>query len=876
MDESVFDDRDKFKEKVAYYANVIKGNKDELLHMLESMGHVLTHRDYERRAAAVSLISDVVQILPQRFLQRQETATLLQFFVRKLDDHPVMVPPVLHGIYELIINDHEMGDTEIEKILQAILYDVPMPGLLQAERYIVYRMLAYMLLNYNSALSKIGSRFVQGCIQAIEGERDPRCLMQVFAIIPMICKNFILGELEESVFEVCACYFPVDFNPPASDAGRISREDLAEALLLCMTASAGFGKYCIPLAVEKLDSDLAVAKLDSLKLLIHGADVFPTACFKEKAVLIWRQIHNLVFVNRHEAIIPTALDCLSSLSRVLSNHKNALRALFKTIWTDLQQGEIPGMGRVLEAFASTSAEACSIALVEALPNILQLLSKNEGHRPVLVLESTTTVLSFYAALCNHQTAPQELNRLLGLLADLLCTLLTGIDDELALRAVAALRTALQIESFFTEAQLNIIKDLLVHVATHEDAPAPRDEHVLLLATAASTASLPDTVWCSLREEIDKGLNTGKLERILKMTTACAGSTLSLSKLLPYLEDCFLSFIQDVEIYYRNHLAKCLKGIADLAEMYGVSFDHTSLLENTMIAWMDTVKSGHKNESSESFADVSDLLETLSEKCSSSDMQNIIAYVEEACIDTSLADTSLLLLRCIVCHARPEALWGYPDLIPCTMLLKELLKDEKLGRPVAESFKQILQPSVLTTEGHCTIKLMHPQRFFVETVDFLIEGFNSATSEAVKENFLMGLSCQIAYVPKPVVNTYIDQILPILATALSSAEESVIEECVLPCLTENVGLMASCLDSVLAQLLRLAKPPFSMEVRRSALECLLRLSSIEEDKLLPYRQQVVQGLTQCLADRKRIVRQVAARAASMWHMVGEPKGVRNQM
>lgn len=947
MDESLLDDSDKFKEKVVHYANVIKENKDELLHMLESMGHVLTHRDYERRAAAVRLISEVVQILPQRFLQRQETATLLQFFVRKLDDHPVMVPPVVHGIYELIINDHEMGDTEIEKTLQAILYDVPMPGLLQAERYIVYRMLAYMLLNYNSALCKIGSRFVQGCIQAIEGERDPRCLLQVFAIIPMICKNFILGELEESVFEVCACYFPVDFNPPGNDAGRISREDLAEALLMCMTASAGFGKYCIPLAVEKLDSDLAVAKLDSLKLLIRGADVFPAACFKEKAVLIWRQIHNLVFVNRHEAIIPTALDCLSSVSRVLSKHKNALRALFKTVWKDLQQGEIPGMGRVLEAFARASAEACSVALVEALPSILQLLSKNEGLRPVLVLESTNTVLSFYAALCNHQTVTQELNRLLGLLADLLCTLLTGSDDELALRAVAAFHTALQIEGFLTESQLHIIKDLIVHVATHEDAPVPRDEHVFLLATAASKARLPDTVWCRIREEIDRGLCTGKLERILKVTIACAGSTLSLSKLLPYLEDCFLSYIQDVEIYYRNNLAKCLTGIANLAEAYGVSFDHTSLLKKTMIAWMDTVKSGHKNESSESFADVADLLEKLSEICSSSDMQNIIAYVEEACKDTSLADTSLLLLRCIVCHARPEALcttswhfvqllidthcqresehipqclagyvnklpdaileetlgclwprlepewtvaktelllWvtkalllrGYPDLIPCTMLLKELLNDEKLGRPVAEGFQQILQPSVLTTKGHCTIKLMHPQRFFVETVDFLIEGFNSATAEAVKENFLMGLCCQLAYVPKPVVNTYIDQILPILVTALSSAEESVIEECVLPCLTENVGLMASCLDSVLVQLLRLAKPPFSMEARRSALECLLRLSSIEEGKLLPYRQQVVQGLTQCLADRKRIVRQVAAQASSMWHMVGEPKGVRNQL
>uniref|UniRef100_A0A023FIQ5 MMS19 nucleotide excision repair protein n=1 Tax=Amblyomma cajennense TaxID=34607 RepID=A0A023FIQ5_AMBCJ len=176
------------------------------------------------------------------------------------------------------------------------------------------------------------------------------------------------------------------------------------------------------------------------------------------------------------------------------------------------------------------------------------------------------------------------------------------------------------------------------------------------------------------------------------------------------------------------------------------------------------------------------------------------------------------------------------------------------------------------EGHCTVKLMHPQRFFVETVDFLIEGFNSVTAEAVKDNFLMALCCQLAYVPKPVVNTYIDKILPILLTALSSAEESVIAECVLPCLTENVGLMASHLDSVLDQLLRLAKQPFSMEIRRSALQCLLRLSTIEVKNVMLYKQQVLQGLTPCLADHKRIVRQVAAQATLMWHMVGEPSDV----
>ncbi|XP_075533418.1 MMS19 nucleotide excision repair protein [Dermacentor variabilis] len=942
MDASPLNDGDdKFEEEVARYVNVIKEDKDQLLQMLESMGHILTHKDYQRRATGVRVITNVIQLLPQRYLGKEQTTTLLDYYLSKLEDHPIMVPFAIRGLYELVVNQDEVDDTEIEKLLQAILYDVQMPGLLQAERYLVYRMLAYMLLNYTSALHNMGSKFVHGCIQAIEGERDPRCLLQVFAIIPMICNNFILGELEESLFEVCACYFPIDFNPPASDAGKISREDLAEALLMCMTASAGFGKYCVPLAVEKLDSDLTVAKLDSLKLLIHGAEVFPPACFTEKTVLIWKQIHNLVFVNRHEAIIPTALNCLASVARVISHHKNGLTALFKVVWKDLQRGEAPGMGRVFETFASASSEACSVALVEALPSVLQLLSKNEGLRPVLVLESTTAVLSLYAALCNHQEATPELYQLLGLLADLLCTLLAG-SDELALRAVKALHTVLPIKSFLTESQLQIVKGLLLHVATCEDAPAPRDEHVLLLATAAKTASLSEEIWFTLKQEIEKGYHPGKTERIMKIATACGGSTSSLSILLPLIEEHFVCAITEFQIWYRNQLANCLTGIACQAQKYKVSFHHSSLLKKIVVAWMDTVKHGNENESSETFAEVAHLLYKLSEMCSNRDMKDIISLVEEACVETSLANSSLLLLECIVCHARPEALsanqhlvkllinahcqgtcqhvaqclagyvnklpsadleetlgclwpclkpewtaakaelllWvikalllrGYPDLAPYTKLLKDLLKDGLLGRHVAKGFRQILQPSVLTTEGHCTIMLMHPQRFFVETVDFLIEGFNSATGEAVKENFLMGLCCQLAYVPKPVVNTYIDEILPILVTALSSAEESIIGECVLPCLTENVGLMVSCLNSVLVQLLRLAKPPFSMEVRRSALECLLRLSTIEENKLLPYRQQVVQGLTQCLADHKRVVRQVAAQASSMWHMVGEPKGV----
>lgn len=58
-----------------------------------------------------------------------------------------MVASAIRGIYELVIHQGPLGSAELEQLLQAIFYDVRMPGLLQAERYVVYRMLAHLLLN---------------------------------------------------------------------------------------------------------------------------------------------------------------------------------------------------------------------------------------------------------------------------------------------------------------------------------------------------------------------------------------------------------------------------------------------------------------------------------------------------------------------------------------------------------------------------------------------------------------------------------------------------------------------------------------------------------------------------------------------------------
>lgn len=70
------------------------------------------------------------------------------------------------------------------------------------------------------------------------------------------------------MFEVCSCYFPVDFHPAPNIPETITRDVLAQKLAICLCGNEEFAESCISLALEKMDSQLMVAKMDSLELLV--------------------------------------------------------------------------------------------------------------------------------------------------------------------------------------------------------------------------------------------------------------------------------------------------------------------------------------------------------------------------------------------------------------------------------------------------------------------------------------------------------------------------------------------------------------------------------------------------------------------------------
>jgi len=109
--------------------------------------------------------------------------------------------------------------------------------------------------------------FVYGLINSIDGERDPRNLDIIFTFMPEFLSTYPLLHLSEEMFEIFACYFPIDFNPSKADPEAITRDELAVKLTNCLVANNEFAEGTVVLAIEKLESELLVAKLDSIELL---------------------------------------------------------------------------------------------------------------------------------------------------------------------------------------------------------------------------------------------------------------------------------------------------------------------------------------------------------------------------------------------------------------------------------------------------------------------------------------------------------------------------------------------------------------------------------------------------------------------------------
>ncbi|KAI1887019.1 hypothetical protein AGOR_G00201730 [Albula goreensis] len=368
--------------KAAETATGVKTGQFTVLELVEALGLSLTSPEPQTRGRGVQLLSLVLQECYAN-LSESEVEVLIAFYENRLKDHYAITPHVLQGINALTKCTLPSGLSI--SILRSLFQDVHVQSLMLKERSCVYNILINLMASQEEELKGLGADFVFGFVQAMDGERDPRNLLLAFQIAhSIIYRGYELGKFTEELFEVTSCYFPIDFTPPPNDPHGITQEDLIMSLRAVLTGTPRFAEYLLPLIIEKIDSDVQSAKLDSLQTLTACTAVYTHKDLAEFLSGLWTSLRREVFQTASEKVETASLSSLKALAACLSrsvqksDSDDALQSFLDLVLTDCKHHLCePDLklvwpsAKILQAVASASYRASHKITGAVVPVLLE-------------------------------------------------------------------------------------------------------------------------------------------------------------------------------------------------------------------------------------------------------------------------------------------------------------------------------------------------------------------------------------------------------------------------------------------------------------------------------------------------------------------------
>lgn len=170
---------------------------------------------------------------------------------------------------------------------------------------------------------------------------------------------------------------------------------MAEALAPCLCAIPEFAEFCLPLLVEKIGSNLKVAKLDSFSVLSQGAVPFGVKGLEPHLREIWQVLQREIMQNDDCVVRSSALRTTTSLMKVLTADKGACNNFVDEIianakWTlcNAPTSVIKNAEELLEAVAMSSKEMCVQVICAVVPLcLLQYTSKNNLEEKLFLMDT---------------------------------------------------------------------------------------------------------------------------------------------------------------------------------------------------------------------------------------------------------------------------------------------------------------------------------------------------------------------------------------------------------------------------------------------------------------------------------------------------------
>lgn len=204
-------------------------------------------------------------------------------------------------------------------------------------------------------------------------------------------------------------------------------------------------------------------------------------------------------------------------------------------------------------------------------------------------------------------------------------------------------------------------------------------------------------------------------------------------------------------------------------------------------------------------------------------------------------------------------------------LLNLLKEEAFTDTIAKGIVTIHRNQEIS---HFSPVTFFHQKFYLITAKTILPCLSDQTfSVERRPAFRYALLAQLEFLPSAVIKSEAKRFYAAAIAALSDGSEN--QEIAIKCIDHlldenNSTLLTTHLDSIITSFLKLLNASGKMNVKRSALVCLAKMtSSFPEIALIKLRKEVTNGLKPCLDDKKRMVRYAASEARLKWLMIGEP-------
>ncbi|KRZ80792.1 Uncharacterized protein T10_12201 [Trichinella papuae] len=259
--------------EVAKWISSIKDGKQHISDFFSIFRDSFNSSSLSCRLSSFKMLAEIVEKLSSDFIFEAEASILITYLIEVLkEDHHLAetILSILDSLLCLRISD------DAERVITTIFSLRHVQSYVQKGRLSVFR----IAHTYVSSIKKGAgcSSFLEQYYLAIQGEHDPQCMMEIFTSFPVFVEKFdIESPLLENYFSYFESFFPVEFNE-IDDENDVSRDDVSNALIDCMTSTDQFAVLCFRFIENSLIIVDEMENGETFKLLRSALKRF-TPCY---------------------------------------------------------------------------------------------------------------------------------------------------------------------------------------------------------------------------------------------------------------------------------------------------------------------------------------------------------------------------------------------------------------------------------------------------------------------------------------------------------------------------------------------------------------------------------------------------------------------